>query len=71
MTRELAALDGLGAFVGRLELGVHPLLAQEAGAVLGDAVAAHQADGLAHHGGAVAGVPQLAGRAEDVGQRVA
>ena len=46
---------------------VHPLVGQEAGAILGDAVAAHQADGLAQHVGAVAGVPQLGGRAEHVG----
>ena len=64
---QLAALHGLGAFVGGFELRVHPLVGQEAGAVLGDAVAAHQADGLAHHVGAVAGVPELGGRAEHVG----
>ena len=67
VTRKLAALHGLGPFVGGLELRVHPLVAEEARAILGDAVAAHQADGLAHHVGAVAGVPQLAGRAEHVG----
>ena len=39
---------------------VHPLVAEEAGAVFGDAVAAHEADGFAHHVGAVAGVPELA-----------
>ena len=38
--RELAALHRLGALVGGLELGVHPFVAEEAGAVLGDAVAA-------------------------------
>ena len=67
---ELAALHGFGTFVGGFELRVHPLVAEEAGAVLGDAVAAHQADGLAHHARAVAGVPELAGGAEDVGDGV-
>ena len=67
---ELAALHGLGAFVGGLELRVHPLVAQEAGAILGDAVAAHEAHRFAHHVRAVAGVPQLAGGAEDVGHRI-
>jgi hypothetical protein len=46
---ELAPLHGFGAFVGGFELRVHPLVSQEAGAILGDAVAAHQADGFAHH----------------------
>ena len=67
---ELAALDGFGTFVGGFELRVHPLVAEEAGAVLGDAVAAHQADGFAHHVRAVAGVPELAGGAEDVGDAI-
>ena len=60
--RELTALHGLGSFVGRLELRVHPLVAEEARAVLGDAVAAHQAYRLPHHRRAVAGVPELDGR---------
>ena len=68
--RELETLHGLRAFVGGFELGVHPLLAQEARAILRDAVAAHEADGFAHHVGAVAGVPELAGGAEDVGLRI-
>ena len=68
--RDLPALDRLGALVGRLELRVHPLLAEEAGAVLGDAVAAHERDGLAQHGRADAGVPELRRGAEDVGLRV-
>ena len=49
---------------------IHPLVAEEAGAVFGDAVAAHQADGFAHHAGAVAGVPELGGGAEDVGDGI-
>ena len=49
----------------------HPLVAEESRAVFGHAVTAHEADGLAHHGGAVAGVPELASGAEDVGQGVA
>ncbi len=65
--RQLAALHGFRAFVGGFELRVHPLVAEEAGAVLGDAVAAHQADGLAQHVGAVAGIPELGGRANHVG----
>ena len=64
---ELAALHGFGTFVGGFELRVHPLVGEEAGAIFGDAVAAHEADGLAHHVGAVAGVPELGGGAEDVG----
>ena len=64
---QLAALHGFGTFVGGLELRVHPLVGEETGAIFGDAVAAHQADGFAHHVGAVAGVPELGGRAEDVG----
>ena len=65
--RDLAALDGLGALVGGLELGVHPFLPEESGAILGDAVTAHEADGFAHHRGAMAGVPELGGGAKDVG----
>ncbi|KAF5038846.1 hypothetical protein DSECCO2_550040 [anaerobic digester metagenome] len=65
--RELAALHALGAFVGGFELAVVPLVEQEPGAVLGDAVAAHERHGLAHDGRAVAGVPELAGRAEHAG----
>ena len=68
--RELETLHRFGAFVGGFELGVHPLLAQEARAILRDAVAAHEADGFAHHVGAVAGVPELAGGAEHVGLRI-
>src|SRR5207237_3886203 len=67
---ELAPLDGLGALISSLELGVHPLMAQETGTVLGDAVTAHETDGLAHHAGAMAGVPELARGAEDVGDGV-
>ena len=55
--RQLTPLHGLRPFVGRLQLRVHPLVGQEAGAILGDAVAAHQADGLAQHVGAVACIP--------------
>ena len=68
VTAELASLDGLGAFIGRLELRIHPFVAEESGAILGDAVAAHQTDRLPHHVGAVAGVPELGGRANDVGR---
>ena len=64
---ELAALHGFGAFVGGFKLRVHPLVGEEAGAILGDAVAAHEADGLAHHVGAVTGVPKLGGGTEHVG----
>ena len=64
---QLAPLHGLGTFVGGFELRVHPLVGEEAGAVFGDAVAAHQAHGFAHHVGAVAGVPQLGRGAEHVG----
>ena len=67
---ELPALDGFRPLVGRLQLGVHPLLPQEPRAVLGDPVAPHQAHRLAHHVGAVAGVPELAGRAEDAPQGI-
>ncbi len=67
---ELAALHGFGTFVGGFELGIHPLVAEEAGAVFGDAVTAHEADGFAHHLRAVAGVPQLAGGAEHVGHAI-
>ena len=38
---ELAPLHGFGAFVSGLELGVHPLVTEEAGTVFGDAVATH------------------------------
>src|ERR1035437_9836327 len=65
-----AALQGLGTFVGGFELRIHPLVAEEPGAVLGDAVAAHQADGFAHHAGAVARIPHLTGGAEHVGPAV-
>src|SRR5664280_3129244 len=65
--RDLAALNGLRALIRRLELGIHPLMSEESGAVLGDAVSAHEADGLTHQGGAVTGVPELGGGAEDVG----
>ena len=64
---QLAALHGFRTFVGGFQLGVHPFVGQEAGAVLGDAVAAHQAHGLAHHVGAVAGVPELGCGADHVG----
>ena len=67
---ELAALHGFRAFVGGFELRIHPLVAQEAGAIFGDAVAAHQADGFAHHLRAVAGVPELAGGAKHVGDAI-
>ncbi len=67
---ELQALHGFRAFVGGFELRVHPFLAEESGAIFRDAVATHEADGFAHHVGAVAGVPELARGAEDVGQRV-
>ena len=65
--RQLPPLHRFRPFVGRLQLRVHPLVGQEAGAVLGDAVSAHQAHRLAHHVGAVAGVPQLGRRAQHVG----
>ena len=68
--RKLAALDRLRPLVGGLELGVHPLVAEETRAVLGDAVAADQAHRVAHDVGAMAGVPELGGGAEDVGLRV-
>jgi hypothetical protein len=61
---ELTALHGLGAFVGGLELAVGPFVEEETRAVLGDAVAAHERHGLAHHDRAVARVPELAGRAQ-------
>ena len=64
---QLAALHGLGAFICRFKLRVHPFVCQKAGTILGDAVSAHQADGLTHHVRAMAGVPQLGGRAEHVG----
>ena len=68
---ELAALlHGLGALVGGFELRIHPLVAEEAGAILRDPIAAHQADSFPHRLRAVAGVPQLAGRAEHVGDAI-
>ena len=63
---DLAALHHFRALVRGLQLRVGPLVEEEAGAVLGDAVAAHQADGLAQHVRAVAGGPQLGRRAEHV-----
>ena len=68
--RELQPLHGFRPFIGGFELRIHPLLAEKAGAILGDAVTSHEADGLAHHGGAVAGVPEFARRTKNVGQRV-
>ena len=59
VTRQLAPLHGFGTFIGGFELRIHPLVAEEAGAIFGDAVAAHQADGFAHHVGAMTGVPEL------------
>ena len=67
---KLQSLHRLRAFVGGFELRVHPFLAEETGAILREAVAAHEADGFAHHVRAVAGVPKLAGGAKDVGQRI-
>ena len=67
---KLQALHGLGAFVSGFQLRVHPFLAEEAGAIFRDAVAAHEAHGFAHHVGAVAGVPELAGGTEHVGLRI-
>ena len=51
---KLAALHRLRPLVGRLELGVHPLVSEEARAVLGDSVSADQAHRLPHDVGAVA-----------------
>ena len=68
--RELPALDSFRAFVGGFQLGVHPLMPNKSWAILGDAIAAHQADGLAHDVRAMAGIPELGGRAEHIGQRV-
>jgi len=65
---KLASLHRLGAFVGSLELCVHPLISEEPGAIFGDAIAAHQADGFAHHLRAPARVPELCRRAKYVGQ---
>ena len=67
VTVKLPALHRFGSLVGRFELRVHPLAGQESRAVLGDSVSAHQAHGLAHHVGAVAGVPQLGRRAQHIG----
>ena len=67
---ELATLHGFGAFVGRFQLRIHPLVAEEAGAVFRDAVTAHQAHRFAHHLRAPAGVPELGSRAENIGQRI-
>ena len=39
--RELPALDGFGAFVSGFELGVHPFVTEEPGAIFRDAVATH------------------------------
>ena len=63
---QLAPLDSFGALVGRFQLGVHPLIGEESGTVLGDAVAAHQTDCFAHHVGAVARIPELSRGAEHV-----
>ena len=54
---QLTALYSFRTFIGGFELCVHPLVGKEAGTVFGDAVAAHEADGFAHHVGAVAGIP--------------
>ena len=67
---KLQALHGFRSFVGGFELGIHPFLAEESGTILRDAVTAHEADGFAHHVRAVAGVPELARRAKDIGQRI-
>ncbi len=67
---ELAPLHRFRSLVGRFQLRIHPLVAEEARAVFRDAVAAHQADRFAHHLRAPARVPQLGGGAKDVGQRV-
>src|ERR1035441_6038942 len=55
--RKLAALYRFRPLVGRLQLRIHPLIAEEARAVFGDAVATHQADRFAHHLCAPARVP--------------
>jgi hypothetical protein len=54
---EIAALDGFGTFVGGLELRIHPLVGEEAGAIFGDTVATHETDGFAQVDGANACVP--------------
>jgi hypothetical protein len=38
---ELLALHGLRAFISGFQLRIHPLVSQETGTILGDAVAAH------------------------------
>ena len=67
---KLQTLHGFRAFVGGFQLRIHPFLAEEAGAILRDAVAAHEADGFAHHVRAVAGVPEFARGAKHIGQRI-
>ena len=67
---KLQPLHGFRAFVSRFELRIHPFLAEETGAIFRDAVAAHEADGFAHHVRAVAGVPEFARGAKHIGQRV-
>ena len=67
---QLPAVDRFRAFVHRLQLGVQPFVRQEAGAVGGDALPAHEADRIAQHGGASRGVPHFAGRRKDVDQRL-
>ena len=67
---KLQSLHRFRSFVSRFELGIHPLLAEESRTIFRNAVTAHEADGLAHHVRAVAGVPELARRTQNVGQRI-
>ena len=63
----LTALNGLRAFIRCVKLHIRPLVEQESGAVLRDAIAAHERDRLTHHIRAMTGVPELAARTEHVG----
>ena len=68
--RKLAALHRFRSLVGRFQLRIHPLVAEEARAIFRDAVPAHQADRFTHHLRAPARVPKFGSGAKDVGQRI-
>jgi hypothetical protein len=67
---QVATLHRFRSLVGCFQLRIHPFVGEKTGAILGNTVAAHQAQRFAHRIGARAGVPQLGRRTQHPRHRI-